>query len=176
MQAIEVQQIKGDSPRKDDTLLRFVERFALVITEAGLPRMQARVFAYALAEDSERYTAAELAEGLGVSRAAISSATRALVRGGLLGREREPGARVDTYRVYDNDIWEAINRARLPILEKYVDVLTQGIELLGSDSRGGQRLLETSAYLRFMSEELPKLNEEWHNRKDELVSKMRAGL
>ncbi|CAN5858498.1 hypothetical protein BH23ACT5_BH23ACT5_11240 [soil metagenome] len=32
------------------------------------PRMAARVFAYVLAEDSDRYTAAELAVGLGVSR------------------------------------------------------------------------------------------------------------
>lgn len=149
-----------------------MERFALVLTEAGMARTAARVFAYVLAEDSDRYTAAELAEGLGLSRAAISSATRDLVQGGLLGREREPGARVDSYRVYDSDIWEAINRQRGPILEKYLQVLDEGIELLGMDSRGGRRLLETRAYIGFIAAEFPRLTEEWHRRKEELVAEM----
>ena len=40
-----------------DDLLWFVEQFALLLTEAGMPRMAARVFAYVLAEDADEYTA-----------------------------------------------------------------------------------------------------------------------
>ena len=156
-----------------DALLRFVERFALVLTDAGLPRMQARVFSYVLAEDAECYTAAELADGLGVSRAAISSATRALVRAGLLERSREPWARVDTYCVEDEDVWDTINRQRLPILDRYLEVLEDGVRLLGPETRGGKRVLETQAYLRFFASEAQRFGEEWRRRKPELMAEAR---
>ena len=45
----------------------FVERFALLLDEAGMPRMPARAFAAILAEDAGRLTARELAERLAVS-------------------------------------------------------------------------------------------------------------
>jgi hypothetical protein len=50
--------------RADDPALRFVEDFALLLTETGVPRMPARVFACVLADDSGGLTAAELAERL----------------------------------------------------------------------------------------------------------------
>src|ERR1044072_4994777 len=65
----------------DDTvdaeeLGRFVERFALMLVESGIPRMPARVFgALLIAEDGKR-TAGELAEQLRVRPAAISGAAR----------------------------------------------------------------------------------------------------
>ena len=60
----------------DEDLLRAVERLAGMLYEAGMPRMAARVFSYALADDAEHYSAAELAEALRVSPAAISGAVR----------------------------------------------------------------------------------------------------
>lgn len=160
-------------PQDRDALLRFVERFALVLTDAGLPRMQARVFSYVLAEDSDCYTAADLADGLGVSRAAISSATQALVRGGLLERTREPGARVDVFCVHDDDVWDRINEQRMPILERYLDVLEEGIRLIGPKTRGGRRLLETQAYLDFFASEARRFRAEWRRRKPELIARAR---
>lgn len=154
-----------------EDLLRFVERFALLLTEAGMDRMPARVFSYILAEDSDRYTAAELAEGLGVSRAAISNATRVLVDGGLVAKGREPGSRVDHFMVDDDDVWAAISQQRTPLLTRYDAVVKEGVDLLGVDTRGGRRLLQTEAYFEFMMERLPEMMQEWRNRKDELVEK-----
>ena len=163
----------GDAAKPaDDALLWFVERFALVLSESGMERMPSRVFAYVLAEDADRYTASELAEGLGVSRAAISTATRTLVQAGLLAREREPGARVDHYRVYDDDVWAAIFEQRLPLLERYRQLMAEGVEAFGPDGRGGRRLLQTLAYFEFMAEEMPKMIADWHRRKDELVEEL----
>lgn len=159
-----------ETPEGRDALLWFVEKFALILTDAGMERMPARVFAYVLAEDSDTYTAAELAEGLGVSRAAISGATRALVQGGMLDKGREPGSRVDHFRIYDEDVWSAIGERRMPILDRYREVVTEGIELLGPETRGGKRLIQTQAYFEFMGAELLKISEEWHRRKDELVA------
>ncbi|MPZ52542.1 MAG: MarR family transcriptional regulator [Acidimicrobiia bacterium] len=158
-----------EKPDNTKALLRFVERFAMILAESGMDRMPARVFAYILAEDSDRYTAAELAEGLGVSRAAISGATRALVDGGFIDKGREPGSRVDHFMVYDDDVWAAIAQQRTPLLSRYQTVVDEGVDLIGVDTRGGRRLLQTEAYFDFMMEALPKIVDEWHSRKNDLV-------
>jgi DNA-binding transcriptional regulator GbsR (MarR family) len=59
-----------------DDAARFIERFASVMEESGIPRMPARVFAALLATDSGRLTSSELAELLQVSPAAVSGAVR----------------------------------------------------------------------------------------------------
>ena len=68
------------TPGDDPAIARFVERFALTLLETGLPRMPARVFAALLIAPDARLTAAELAERLQVSPAAISGAVRYLVQ------------------------------------------------------------------------------------------------
>src|SRR4030095_13763683 len=89
----------------EEAVLRFVEQFALVLVEAGIPRMPARVFAYVLAVDADRHTAAELAAGLRVSPAAISGAVRYLVQVGLLGKERAPRSRRGYYpRIHEENL------------------------------------------------------------------------
>jgi predicted transcriptional regulator len=146
----------------DSPLLRFVERFALILADAGWPRMPARVFAYVLAEDADRYTATELAAGLGVSPAAISGAVRYLTQAGMLGKERTPGHRSDTYRIYDDDVWLAITNQRTPMLKRWKEGLSAGVDAIGPDRPGGRRLRETIAFLDFMERELPTLLGRWH--------------
>ena len=155
------------STRQSDEIVlrRFVERFALVLTEVGLPRMAARVFAYVLADDAERYTAAELASALRVSPAAISGAVRYLVQVRLLGKEREPGERVDTYRVYDADLWYTIIMQRDQLLDQFLRLTAEGAELLGPDTPGGRRMRETYEFYMFMHRKLAGLMDEWREYK-----------
>jgi predicted transcriptional regulator len=151
----------GLSPQEHDNLLRAVERFAQTLEMAGMPRMAARVFAYVLAEDSDRYTAAELAEGLRVSPAAISGAVRYLVDARMLFREREPGMRSDLYRVYDDDIWRSIMLARVPLLEYWQAALDEAIKLVGEDRPGGRRLAETREFFAFVRAEMLAMMDRW---------------
>lgn len=157
-------------PDEHEALLRFVERFALVLTDAGMPRMPSRVFAYVLADDATRYTAGELSRGLRVSPAAISGAVRYLVQAGMLSKEREPGARSDHYCIDDEDVWARIHAQRLPLLRRWIDELDAGIAQLGTDRAGGRRLNETRAYMRFMEEEIASMIERWPKRKHELLA------
>lgn len=145
----------------EERLLRFVERFALVFTESGVPRMPARVFAYVLADDADHYTAGELAAGLRVSPAAISGAVRYLVQVGLLGREREPGTRSDVYRIDNDDVWSRIYAQQAGVLEQYEAAAADGVRTLGLDRPGGRRLEETRAFFAFMQADLPSLMERW---------------
>jgi predicted transcriptional regulator len=159
-----------DPIRHEQVLLRFVERFALVLTESGLPRMPARVFAYVLADDAERYTAAELASGLRVSLAAISGAVRHLVQLGYLAKERAPGQRTDTYHIYDNDVWGTITMQQEGVLEGYEAITAEGAKVLG-DTPGGQRLRETAEFFAFLRAEQPKIIERWHEHRRVLRGK-----
>ncbi|MGH8776583.1 MAG: GbsR/MarR family transcriptional regulator [Jiangellaceae bacterium] len=158
-----------ESTPQDDELLRFVERFALVLVQSGIPRMPARVFAYVLADDADRYTAGELAAGLRVSPAAISGAVRYLVQVGLVAKEREPGARVDTYRIYDDDVWSAILRQREPVIRRWQEILAEGADILGVDRRGGRRLQESLQFFTFVLEELPWQLERWQEYRRKLA-------
>jgi DNA-binding transcriptional regulator GbsR (MarR family) len=142
-------------------LLRAVERVAVLLVDAGMPRMASRVFAYALADDADHYTAADFATGLQVSPAAVSGAVRYLVDTRLLVREREPGVRADVYRVHADDVWSAIMTARLPMLEMWERAVADAADLIGPDHRGGRRLRETQEYFRFTREETAGLIERW---------------
>jgi DNA-binding transcriptional regulator GbsR (MarR family) len=126
-----------------------------------MPRMPARVFAYVLAEDSDRYTAAQLSEALQVSPAAISGAVRYLVDTGLLIKERVPGRRGDIFRVADGDIWATITTARKPMIDNFITAVDDAVALVGADTPGGQRLVETADFLRFTRADLEDLPRRW---------------
>jgi DNA-binding transcriptional regulator GbsR (MarR family) len=158
----------------DDALLRYVERLALTLRSSGMPPMAARVFAYVLAEDGERYTAAELAEALQASPASISGAVRYLVQGRLLGREREPGTRSDLYTLYDDHTWVRIMRDRLEGLVDYERVLLDGVAVVGADRPGGRRLAETAELFTYLRTELPKLLQRWADDRDAAEAARRA--
>lgn len=153
-----------------DAMLRFVERFALMLVESGLlPRMPARVFAYVLVDDAERYSAAELASGLRVSPAAISGAVRHLVRLGYLSREHLPGQRSDTYRIYDEDVWGTIMLQQLRINRAYEEVAAEGVATLGTGTPGGRRMRETMEFHAFLRQEMPALVERWRAQRRSLA-------
>jgi DNA-binding transcriptional regulator GbsR (MarR family) len=143
-----------------DAALAFVEDFAVLLTESGVPRMPARVFACVLAADAEGLTAGELAERLRVSPAAISGAVRWLVQMHLLTRAREPGARRDHYRMR-GDQWYEATVFKTAALRRFEDVLAEGVELVGADGPAGQRLRETQEFFAFFRAELPALLERW---------------
>src|SRR5262245_60778133 len=140
--------------------MRFVEDFALLLTETGVPRMPARVFACVLADDSGGLTAADLAERLQVSPAAISGAVRWLMQMHLLTRAREPGARRDHYRMRD-DQWYEATVFKTAALRRFEDVLAEGVELVGPDGPAGRRLRETQEFFAFFRGQMPALLEQW---------------
>jgi DNA-binding transcriptional regulator GbsR (MarR family) len=147
----------------DDDIRRFVERFALLLTEAGTARTPARVFACVLVSDSGRLTARELAERLHISPAAVSGAVRYLGQAGLLVRGREPGERRDHYAVHD-DVWTDVYTSRMALLRRWETVAAEGVELLG-DGPAGRRLAETRDFFAFIQSEIPHFVRRWEEYK-----------
>jgi len=143
-----------------DAAARFIERFASVLVESGVPRMPARVFAALLTIDSGRLTASELAELLQISPAAVSGAVRYLTQVSLISREREPGSRRDVYRLHDDEWYEAIVR-REPLLQRWERAVLEGVDAVGADTPAGRRLRDTAGFFEFLQVEMPAMLERW---------------
>jgi DNA-binding transcriptional regulator GbsR (MarR family) len=146
--------------RNEDAVRRFIERFALVLSQAGFPRMPARVFVALLAADDGKRTAAELGEVLQVSPAAISGAVRYLQQVRLAAKEREPGTRRDHYRVYDEIWYEAVVNEQQMFAESEAALL-EGVAALGDDTPAGRRLEETRQFFDFLKDELATVFDRW---------------
>jgi DNA-binding transcriptional regulator GbsR (MarR family) len=150
--------------RDDDAVRRFIERFALDLTEAGMPRMPSRVLAAILSSDDGRCTAAELADMLRVSPAAISGAVRYLLQVQLVSREREPGERRDHYRTSSDTWYEAITR-RDALLDRWEQDLEEGIKAVGPATPAGDRLEDIRRFYAFLREELARTLQHWREQR-----------
>ncbi|HEX2811002.1 MAG TPA: MarR family transcriptional regulator [Kineosporiaceae bacterium] len=150
---------------REHRVQRFVEGFAMSLVAAGVPRMPARVFVQLLATDAGRLTAAELAEQLVASPAAISGAVRYLMQVNLVAREREPGSRRDHYVVQD-DVWYHATVRKDQLLAGLMSQLDVGIQALGPGP-AANRLLESRAFFAFVEKEMPLLLDRWERLKDQ---------
>src|SRR5512146_1000494 len=115
----------GPGERDPAAVTRFVERFAAMLNEAGMPRMAARVFVTLLSTDSGQLTAPELMENLQASAGAVSGAVRYLLQVELIDREHEPGSRKDRYRVRD-DVWHEATVRHDKRLSRWEDTVREG--------------------------------------------------
>jgi DNA-binding transcriptional regulator GbsR (MarR family) len=153
--------------RDEDAVSRFVERFAAQLTEAGMQRMAARVFAQLLASDGAALTSAELSEALQISPAAVSGAVAYLTQVSMVSREREPGSRRDRY-VLHNELWYETFTRRDQVLSLWEKTLREGASSLGTDTPAGARIAETAAFFEFLQKELLGLLDRWRIHKAEL--------
>jgi predicted transcriptional regulator len=153
----------SEAGRDEKAVGRFVEDLASALTEMGVPRMPARVFAALLTTDSGRLTAAELATNLQVSPAAVSGAVRYLMQIGMARRESEPGSRRHYYRAPDN-VWDEVIGIRDHLMARWTGVLREGVEVLGADTPAGERVAESVRFFEFVSTELPGVIRKWRER------------
>ena len=147
-----------------EALGRFVERFASVLVEAGIPRMPARVFSALLASDEGSLTAADLSEQLKASAAAVSGGVRYLIGVGMVSREGEPGSRRHHYRI-PADVWDLVISGRDRLIVRWSAVLRDGMDLVGRDTPAGARMADSVQYFEFVSAELPRVQARWQEYK-----------
>ena len=150
--------------RDSAAVRQFIQRFASLLADAGMPRMPARIFVALLTADTSRLTAEELAGLLRVSPAAVSGGVRYLIQVGLVSRETEPGSRRHVYVLPDN-VWHEVLRVRDGIMMRWADAMRGGAEVLGAGTPAGTRLAESAMYFEFVSKELPLLLDRWEDYK-----------
>ena len=141
-------------------LSEFIEQFAGLLYEAGVPRMPARVFVTLLTTDADRLTAADLGASLGVSPAAVSGAVRYLIQVGLVIGAGEPGSRRLSYSVPPN-VWQHLLAQRNQIMNKWASLMRHGASLLRPGSAAGKRVADSADYFEFVAAELPEVLARW---------------
>ncbi|MGW5020425.1 GbsR/MarR family transcriptional regulator [Streptomyces cacaoi] len=138
----------------------FVEQFAADLTEAGMQRMAARVFACLLASDDGALTSAELSERLRASPAAVSGAVRYLAQVNLISRRRDPGSRRERYLLHQ-EVWFTAVAGRDNVLGRLRNTMHTGLGELGPDTPAGQRLGEAVEFFEFLQRELDQVLVRW---------------
>ncbi len=152
---------QGARDARDEAAVRqFIQRFASLLADAGMPRMPARIFVALLTADTSRLTAEELAGLLQVSPAAVSGGVRYLIQVGLVSRETEAGSRRHVYVMPDN-VWHEVLRVRDGIMLRWADAMRGGAAVLGAATPAGERLAESAMYFDFVSKELPLMLDRW---------------
>jgi DNA-binding transcriptional regulator GbsR (MarR family) len=139
------------------------EQAAAMLTAAGMARMPARVMMALVGSPDDGYTAAELAERLGVSAAAVSGAVRYLQSMQLVQRLSRPGGRRDHYDLADG-AFEGISIGKAPMFARLADLVETIAEDNPDAPESVARARDTAGFLRFLAERMPQLVEEWHAR------------
>ncbi|TDD76580.1 MarR family transcriptional regulator [Actinomadura rubrisoli] len=147
------QRAVDDHGRDPEALRGFVERFAALMVETGLPRMVARVFACLLTADSGALTAAELVGRLRVSPASVSKAIGYLENLEIVRRERDPGRRRERY-VVDDDVWIRAWMTSARTHASWADAARDGVEILDPATPAGARLNHMWEFFARLSDDM----------------------
>lgn len=136
------------------------EQAAAMLAAAGMARMPARVMMALVGSPDEGYTAAELADRLGVSPAAVSGAVRYLISMRLIQRLSRPGDRRDRYDLTD-DAWSGMITSNAPLYAALAGHMDRIADENADAPISVARAREVADFLRFLTERMPRLVDEW---------------
>ncbi|MCS5718067.1 MarR family transcriptional regulator [Herbiconiux sp. CPCC 205763] len=151
---------------RDEQALRLaVEKSAATLTAAGFPKMPARLLMTLLVAESGGLTAAELAQTLGVSAAAVSGGVRYLQTLGAVHRVAQHGSRRDRYELGE-DSWFTASLKNSPLYATLAGLGEAVHDALGDDrSEAALRVQDMVDFYRFLEVRMPQLLEEWEGRR-----------
>jgi len=140
--------------------VEIAEQAAGMLAGAGMPRMPARVMMALVGSPDAGYSAAELADRLGVSPAAVSGAVRYLQSLRMIQRLTRPGDRIARYDLMD-DGWHSIVTANAPMYTKLAESMEAIAEQNPDAPLSVSRALRIADFMRYLGERMPQLVVEW---------------
>lgn len=138
------------------------EQAAAMLAASGMPRMPSRVLLALVGSPDDGYTAAELADRLGVSPAAVSGAVRSLQAMRLIQRLSRPGDRRDRYDLAD-DTWTGVITANVPLYGRLGELMHRIADENADAPLSAARAHRSASFLEFLAERLPELVTEWED-------------
>ncbi|MER5915868.1 helix-turn-helix domain-containing protein [Streptomyces sp. NPDC001982] len=144
--------------RDAEEVREYEEVFTTVMIASGMPTMMSRVAACLILTDTGSLTAAELAQRLQVSPAAISKAIAFLESQGFVRRERGEGRR-ERY-IVDDDVYYQSMMASARGIAQVVDTARQGVPVLRAGTPAATRLENIARFLDFVSESTARAAEQ----------------
>ena len=151
--------MQDDAHRRAERLL--VEEFGLLLEEMGGTRMEGRVLGWLLLAERPEQSLTEIADGLGVSKAAVSTAARSLLQSRAVERVSEPGQRGDFYRTVLGKLEDVLRLDHAITLGRLVD---RSLDLVsGRDQAQSNYALlhEMRDFIDFIAAEMPGLMARW---------------
>jgi DNA-binding MarR family transcriptional regulator len=145
--------VAPEARRTVDSREEYVERFASMMVDGGLPRMASRVLALLYTSDSRTLTAADLVRELRVSPASISKAIGYLERVGMVHREPDPRRRLQHY-VIAEDVWLKAWEVSARTNFNWAETAAEGVDLVGRDTPAGERLTQMAEFFQRLSEDM----------------------
>lgn len=149
--------MEGQHP--DNARTRFIEEFGALFSVAGVPPMAGRVLAMLLLSE-EGLPSGDLVAALGVSKGAVSTATRLLVQFHMVDRYHVRGSRQTHFRTRPG-LWTEALRQKMAVLSGMRALAEQGLELVGDAARARERIEEMRGIYSFFEESLPEMFERW---------------
>jgi DNA-binding transcriptional regulator GbsR (MarR family) len=140
-------------PGPDDWQEEFLQRVAAWADVSGLPPSYIQVFAWLVVCEPPEQSVDELRDALGLSAGAISMATAALSRMGVVERIAQPGIRRRYYRFHARG-WERVLRLRL---EAVAHIRAAAEHALASAPRPQDRLSGMRDVYASFEEQIAKL-------------------
>jgi len=142
-----------------------IEEFGLLHEQMGGTRMTGRVSGWLLLCDPPVQSLTEIAEGLGVSKAAVSGATRLLLQSRIVERVGEPGHRGDFYRALPADPEGIVPLDHVRTLHGLIE---RGLRTVADrdQTQPNYRLMrDLLDFTAFVEAELPSLLARWRERR-----------
>jgi hypothetical protein len=151
--------------RDEEAVRQYVETMARWLADWGFPRMAARVLMMMMSSDEETFTAADIAERLEISPAAVSGAVRYLMQLELVTREPVRGSRRDRYRI-PHDTWYQAAIVKGGLFGQLAKLSAEGAAAAGgTETPAGERLVEMSEFYAYLQEEVGELLDKWRLRR-----------
>ena len=149
---------------QDPTISAVVEQTGVWFSSLGLPRATGQMFGYMLACDPAEQSASDIAAGIGMSRASVSSAAKLLQSMNALEERHKVGDRKTYYRMR-RDWWIVIATAKISGFEQLADIARR--TLAAGDAPRTDGLEELVEFSDFWASEIPKLAERWYRRQEQ---------
>lgn len=142
-----------------------VEEYGLLLEEMGGTRMEGRVLAWLLLADIPEQSLTGIADGLGVSKAAVSTAARSLLQARTVERVSEPGRRGDFYRSIPGKLESVLHPEHITAFRRLVDRSLEFVADRDQSQSNYALLHEMHDFLDFLEAEIPGLMNRWAARR-----------
>ena len=140
-----------------------VAHMGVWFSNLGVPRAAGQMFGYLLVCDPAEQSASEIAEGIGISRASVSSGARLLSSMNAIEERHRVGDRKTYYRLR-SAWWIEITTAKLSGFSELADMARRSRAAGGMTRTDG--LDELIEFSEFWTAEIIQLVERWNKRHD----------
>ena len=139
------------------------EEFGLLHEQLGATRMAGRIAGWLLMCDPPVQSLTQIAEALGVSKAAVSGAVRLLLQTGGVEQVCEPGARGDWYRAATDKMDSVLRVEQVTAARRLLERALATVADRDQAQSNYAIMRDTHDFLVFLEAELPGLKARWEN-------------